>query len=151
MPFVGADSVVARGGGIEIPPNADFSGGATVTSATAPSRGTGSPRPSVPSVRRAPGRPVRSRASGGGIDTWGALTLSSAVSGNQVGGEASDAEGGGIYGRRRVTNQQHGDRGNRAAATVPNGRFADSGGIFVEGGSLTMDSTLVDNNAVLLS
>ena len=30
MPFTGKEGVFAAGGGIEIPPNADFSGGATV-------------------------------------------------------------------------------------------------------------------------
>ena len=31
VPFVGQDGVIALGGGVEIPPNADFSGGADVT------------------------------------------------------------------------------------------------------------------------
>ena len=95
--------VFALGGGVEIPPNADFSGGATVTisnsvitrnrvapSATAPSPGGAiCPRGLCPFAQ----------ASGGGIDNWGALTIAnSTVSNNSVGdapglsGLASDAE-----------------------------------------------------------
>ena len=154
--FVGVENVIALGGGISIPPNADFSGGANVTVTNSIITGNkAAPTASVPFGPPCPGNvncPF-ALAGGAGIDTWGALTLTnSAVTGNQLGGDASDADGAGIYGHGGpVTINNTLIAGNRAVATAPNGRFADSGGVFIEGGSLTMDSTLVSNNSVSLS
>jgi hypothetical protein len=161
MDWVGTEGVVALGGGIEIPPNADYSGGAAVTikdsviagnraapSATAP---VGPPCPSGPCPF--------ALASGGGIDSWGSLILvRTVVSHNSVGAAtglsnlASDAEAAGIRSWQghlvlrgsRVTD-------NRATAVAPNGRFADGGGIFVNAGTFDMTGSTVSGNAVSLA
>jgi hypothetical protein len=41
--------------------------------------------------------------------------------------------------------------GNQASATAPNGRFANSGGIFLVGGNLTMNGSTVTNNSATLN
>jgi hypothetical protein len=41
--------------------------------------------------------------------------------------------------------------GNHASAIAPNGRFADTGGVFLEGGSLTMSNSSVTNNEASLA
>ena len=77
-------------------------------------------------------------ANGGGIDSWGALTLiRTAVTGNSAGaapgqpGTTSDADGGGIYSRQGSLTLDHAIvSGNRATATSPAGRFAEGGGIW---------------------
>ena len=95
---------------------------------------------------------------GGGIDSWGTLTLTStAVSNNRVGTAsglstvASDANGGAIVnnlGPLTINNSTI--NGNEASASAPNGRFADSGAIQLVGGSVTMtNSTVTDNSARL--
>jgi hypothetical protein len=81
-PFVGQEGVLALGGGIEIPPNADFSGGATVTIANsvitgnqaAPSTAIDSGLPCPPDVTITciNGDLPFAQAGGGGIDTWDA-------------------------------------------------------------------------------
>ena len=77
-------------------------------------------------------------ANGGGIDSWGALTLiRTAVTGNSAGagpgqpGTTSDADGGGIFSRQGSLTLDHAIvSGNRATATSPAGRFAEAGGIW---------------------
>ena len=77
-------------------------------------------------------------ANGGGIDSWGALTLiRTAVTGNSAGaapgqpGTTSDADGGGIFSRQGSLTLDHAIvSGNRATATSPVGRFAEGGGIW---------------------
>src|SRR5204862_1601042 len=78
MPFTGQDGVFAAGGGVEIPPNADFSGGATVTIANSVITGNRvAPSDTAPFGPPCPGGPCPfAFAGGGGIDSWGTLTLS---------------------------------------------------------------------------
>ena len=162
VPFVGQDGVIARGGGVEIPPNAGFTGGATVTIAHSVITGNlADPTHALPLGPPCPGGvscPFAG-AAGGGVDNWGTLTLvNTTVSDNRIGSATglaavvSDADGGGIIselGALTVTNSAI--SGNQASATAPNGRFADSGGLFVEGGSLTMNNSTVAGNRASLA
>jgi len=154
--------VIVRGGGVEIPLNADFSGGATVAITNSVITGnrvaptaTGPFGPPCPDGNPCP----FAGAFGGGIDNWGTLTLtSSTVSDNRVGSAAglsdvaSDAEGAGIHstiGALTIINSVI--SGNRASASAPNGRFADSGALFVDGGTLTMANSSVTENSASLA
>ena len=146
MPFAGQDGVIARGGGVEIPPNAGFTGGATVTIDNSVITGNlADPTHALPLGPPCPGGvscPF-AQAAGGGVDNWGTLTLvNTTVSNNRIGSATglaavvSDADGGAIaneLGALTVTNSTI--SGNQASATAPNGRFADSGGMFLDGGS----------------
>ena len=161
VPFAGEDGVIARGGGVEIPPNADFTGGAIVTISNSVITGNlADPTRALPLGPPCPGGVScpYAQAAGGGIDNWGTLTLANTtVSDNRIGSATglgavvSDADGGGIANELAgltVRNSTVSD--NRAGATAPNGRFADSGGMFLDGGSLTMsNSTVTDNCASL--
>lgn len=153
--WVGEDGVFAFGGGIEIPPNADYSGGATVTisnSVIAGNRAT-------PTVALGCNDPCAHYASGGGggVDSWGTLTLvGSAVRGNIAGstsgtGVTSEAVGGAILSHLSSLTVQHSEiSNNTASAIAPNGQFADGGGIMVQGGSLTVDASSVIGNRASL-
>ncbi|MDQ6846387.1 MAG: hypothetical protein M3019_02200 [Candidatus Dormibacteraeota bacterium] len=160
-PFVGQDGALAMGGGIEIPPNAAFTGGATVTISNSEITGNRvAPTRTVPSGLPCPsGQCPFALAAGGGIDNWGTLTLTqTTVSDNRVGSAsglstlASDANGAGIMNHLNTLtlNDSH-VSDNRASATAPNGRFADSGGIFVEKGALTMTDSWVTGNSAILA
>ena len=157
--FVGADNVIALGGGIEVPPNADFSGGAVVTITDSVITGNrASPTATQPFGPPCPDGNACpfAWAGGGGIDTWGALTLTNTtVSSNLAGGSsgvASDNEGAGVFAHlAAVTITQSTIINNRAIGNLPNARFADGGGVFVTGGSLAIDHTLVSGNSVSLS
>jgi hypothetical protein len=162
-PFVGEEGVFALGGGVEIPPNADFSGGAKVTISNSVISGNRvAPTHTVPSGgAQCPSGPCPfALAAGGGIDNWGTLTLANTtVSDNLVGSAsglssvASDAEGGGIMnwlGALTISNSVI--SGNQVSATAPNGRGADSGGIsLANGGRLTMNNSSVTNNSATLA
>jgi hypothetical protein len=167
-PFTGHEGVFAAGGGVEIPPNADFTGGATVTIANSAITGnrvaptdTVGPRPEqLPFWPICPTGPCPfAGAFGGGVDNWGTLTLTnSTVSNNSVGTAAglsdvaSDAEGGGIHSTiGALTINNSAISGNRASASAPNGRFADSGALFLAGGTLTMSNSSVTNNSATLA
>lgn len=154
---VGKADVIALGGGIEVPPNADFTGGAIVTISRSLITGNrAEPTASVPTNLTCPGGPCPfAWARGGGIDSWGALALvDTTVSNNTAAGIASDSVGGGIsiwdtgsltLDRSRVT-------GNRAIASVPNGRFAEGGGIFADPGiELTIRDSLISDNVARLT
>jgi hypothetical protein len=160
VPFTGQEGVFAAGGGIEIPPNADFSGGATVTIANSVITGNRvAPADTVPFGPPCPGGPCPfAFAGGGGIDSWGTLTLANTtISNNRVGSAsglsalASDAIGGGIISRLGpLTISDSVLRGNEASATGPNGRFVEGGGIFMSGSRLTVsNSSVTDNSAEL--
>ena len=162
IPATGKAGVIAAGGGIEIPPNADFTGGAVVTIANSVIAGNRvAPTATVDGVL-CPGLfdgycPFAA-AYGGGIDSWGGLTvINSTVSGNLAGSAsglstlASDANGGGIYSERgdlTVTNTVIKD--NAATASGPDGRFADSGGIFAEGSTFALTDSVVTSNVARL-
>ncbi len=155
------DGVVALGGGIEIPPNADFDGGATVTIRNSAITGNRvAPSATAPSGIPCPGGDCPfALASGGGIDSWGALTLErTMVSDNRVGTAsglsalASDAVGGAIASRLgplRIKNSVI--SGNEASATGTNARFAEGGGVYAPGGSLTMINSAVTGNGAHLA
>jgi hypothetical protein len=161
VPFVGEAGVIAEGGGVEIPPNADFTGGATVTISNSVITGNrAAPLYTLPIGPPCPGNVPcpYAEADGGGIDSWGTLTLvNTTVSNNRVGSAsglstiASDADGGAIVnnlGPLTISNSRI--SGNEASASAPNGRFADSGAVQVAGGTLMMtDSTVTDNIASL--
>jgi hypothetical protein len=161
VPFIGEDGVIARGGGVEIPPNADFTGGATVTISNSVITGNlADPTHALPLGPPCPGGvscPF-AQAAGGGIDNWGTLTLANTtVSDNRIGSatglgaDVSDADGGGIANELAgLTVSNSTVSGNQASATAPDGRFADSGGMFLDGGTLTIsNSTVTDNHASL--
>lgn len=155
--FVGADNVIALGGGIEAPPNADFSGGARLTITNSVVTGNrAAPTASVPfgPPQCAGGSNCPfAWAGGGGIDAWGDLTLSnSTVSNNVVAGDASDAEAAGIFshlGALTISGSTISD--NDALASAPNGRFADSGGIFAENGTVTISGSSITGNTATLN
>jgi hypothetical protein len=161
VPITGDDGVIARGGGVEIPPNADFTGGATVTISNSVITGNlADPTHALPLGPPCPGGvscPF-AQAAGGGIDNWGTLTLvNTTVSDNRIGSATglgavvSDADGGGIANELAgLTVRNSTVSGNQASATAPDGRFADSGGMFLDGGTLTMSNSIVtDNHASL--
>jgi hypothetical protein len=161
VPFVGEEGVFALGGGIEIPPNADFSGGAKVTISNSVITGNRvAPTHTLPFGPPCPDGPCPfALAAGGGIDNWGTLTLANTtVSDNRVGSAsglsslASDAEGGGIKNwLSALTISNSVISGNVARASAPNGRFADAGAIFAQGGTLTMSNSSVTNNSATLA
>jgi len=159
-PFTGQEGVFAAGGGVEIPPNADFSGGARVTIANSIITGNRvAPSDTAPVGPDCPGGPCPfAFAGGGGIDSWGTLTLShTTVSDNRVGSAsglstlASDAAGGAITSfLGSLTIRRSVIHGNQASATGPNARFAEGGAISASGGTLTAtNSSVTDNSAAL--
>jgi hypothetical protein len=161
IPFFGVPGVWATGGGVDIPPTADFSGGATVTISNSVIRGNrADPTTEVDSGMPCPGfsdgECPYAAALGGGIDSWGTLTLvNSTVSDNSAGsaGTSSDAEGAGICssaGSVTLTNTVM--SGNHAVATEPNGRWAEGGAIDLacmgpgESDSLTVTNSVITSN-----
>ena len=160
-PFTGQEGVFAAGGGVEIPPNADFSGGATVTIANSVITGNRvAPSDTVPFGPPCPGGPCPfAFAGGGGVDSWGTLTLTdTTVSDNRVGSAsglstlASDADGGAITSfLGPLTIEGSVIHGNQASATGPNGRFAEGGAISASGGTVRVSSSSVTDNSAALA
>jgi len=161
IPFFGVPGVWATGGGVDIPPNADFSGGATVTISNSVITGNrADPTAEVDSGMPCPGfsdgECPLAAALGGGVNSWGTLTLlNSTVSDNSVGsaGTSSDAEGAGICsaaGSVTLTNTVM--SGNHAVATAPNGRWAEGGAINLacsgpgKNDSLTVTKSVITGN-----
>jgi hypothetical protein len=144
VPLFGKAGAWAAGGGIEIPPGAHLADGATVMISDSVITGNrANPRTSIPSGISCPGGFPHGQcpfapATGGGIDSWGALTLiRTAMTGDSAGaapgqpGTTSDADGGGIYSRQGGLTLDHAIvSGNRATAASPAGRFAEGGGIW---------------------
>jgi hypothetical protein len=160
-PFTGHEGVFAAGGGVEIPPNADFSGGARVTIANSVITGNRvAPSDTAPVGPDCPSGPCPfAFAGGGGIDSWGTLTLShTTVSNNRVGSAsglstlASDAQGGAItsfLGPLTISGSVI--DGNQASATGPNARFAEGGAIAASGGTLKATNSSVTGNSAALA
>ena len=152
----------AHGGGIYVPANADFSGGATVTIKDSVITGNRTAPTSIfpsPTGVTCPGGgscPFAA-ASGAGIFNDGEMTLiDTTVSDNSAGsaaGVASDVEGGGINTAvGSLTLIGSNVSGNSAHAVPPDGRFADGGGIFMsENTTLTIHDSSVSDNSTLLS
>src|SRR5215218_4556440 len=140
--FFGKKNLLALGGGIAIPPGKftkdHITDGATVkvTDSVISGNRVG-PSATVPSEGAAcPGGPCPyAFAGGGGIDNWGALTLErTEVSANRAAGVASDATGGGIDSPQGSLDLRSSSlTANRAIVGVPNGRYAEGGGIFTGG------------------
>jgi hypothetical protein len=172
VPCTGKQGVWAAGGGIEVPPSTDFSGGgcndfgggATVTITNSVITGNRvAPSDSVPF---APCNGCRvAWAFGGGIDTSGSLTLANTtVSGNRIGSASGlgtltrFADGGGIFsGRGDMMISRSHISGNQTAVS-PNGVIADAGGIAfnvdtggIAGGSFTMSNSSVTNNSATVN
>jgi hypothetical protein len=160
-PFTGQEGVFAAGGGVEIPPNADFSGGATVKIASSVITGNRvAPSDTAPFGPPCPSGPCPfAFAGGGGIDSWGRLTLANTtISNNRVGSAsglstlASDAVGGAITNRLGpLTIIGSVIHGNRASATGQNGRFAEGGAIMAFGGTLKVSNSSVTENSAALA
>jgi hypothetical protein len=167
--------VWAMGGGVEIPPrsfpaNSPPANGATVTISNSVITGNrADPRTAIPSgircLARFPhGQCPFAMAAGGGVDSWGKLTLiHTLVSGNSVGPVAglppvvSDSDGAGIFSAQgSLTMTGSVVSRNLAVAAAPNGRFAEGGGVFVgfDGGNadaLTVSDSLVAGNSARLT
>jgi hypothetical protein len=147
----------ARGGGVLIPSGADGGLGATVTiTASVVAGNEATPTGTAPSPSGAPcpgGDCPFAEADGGGILNTGKLTLDGvAVTGNRAAGVASDADGGGIYSfQGDLTIRRSVIAHNAAVAAPPNGRFAEGGGVFVNGGTLTLEWSSIDANRVSLT
>ncbi len=151
------DGVVAFGGGIYVPSGKDFTVGATVdvgnvivTGNRAAATET-SPSPSgvkCPHHRQCP----FALSAGGGIANFGTMSLhDSIVSDNRVAGVASDAIGGGVFSTLGDLSVNHVRvQRNRAMATLPNGRFAEGGGMFVPGGRLSIRNSHINGNVALM-
>jgi hypothetical protein len=160
-PFTGQEGVFAAGGGVEIPPNADFSGGATVTIANSVITGNRvAPSDTAPFGPPCPSGPCPfAFAGGGGIDSWGTLTLANTtISNNRVGSAsglstlASDAVGGAIINRLGPVTITGSDiHGNQASATGPTGRFAEGGAIMAFGGTVKVSNSSVTENSAALA
>ena len=161
--FVGP-GVIARGGGISVPPSANFGQGATVTIANSVITGNkAEPTTAIDSGLACPpdititcinGDLPFAPGAGGGINTFGPLTLTNTtVSDNQVGGPvASDAGPAGIFSAQGgLTLENSSVTDNQAIAVEPNGRFAENGGVFVGSGTLTVDNSRISGNNASLS
>lgn len=118
------------------------------------------PTDTVPTQQQCPTGPCPSAgAVGGGIDSWGDLTLvRTSVSDNRVGTAsglsalASDAEGGAIrHFRGDLTITDSTFDGNRASASAPNGRFADGGAILASGDTVTINHDVFHRNSAVLT
>jgi hypothetical protein len=145
--YIGA---TALGGGVEIAPNAHVVlRDSTVTGNRA------APRATAPSVTATctSGPCAFAQAGGGGIDNWGALTLTNTTVSTNVagGGVTAQADGGGILSESgsELTLENSNVQGNRVLAGPPNARFATGGGVFVEkGGNLTVRRSTIAGNRV---
>lgn len=169
--FFGVDGLYAAGGGIDVPPGAFFAPGATLTVSDSVITGNSAdPTTSIDSGipcgfddAFGDGDCPFAPALGGGINTWGSLTLeNSTVSNNTVGsllGSASDADGAGICSSLGgVTLDNTVVSGNQALATAPNGRFAEGGGVNLgclfgdgSGESLAVRNSVINDNSVSLT
>ncbi len=157
----GKEGVMALGGGIQIPPAHAFAPGATVSIVRTNITGNRvAPVATVPGTPPCPGgqKCPFALAAGGGIDNWGTLTVTdSSISDNRIGSAsgistpASDAEGAGVrsqIGSLTILRSRIHD--NLATAAAPNGRFADTGGVFAFDAPFTMrDCSVTGNRAEL--
>lgn len=159
------DTYQAVGGGIWVPPSANNGIGATLDVQRSVIKGNRvAPTTSVDSGISCPGGDCPfAQAGGGGIDSWGRVTLlRSYVRANAVSGAVtSDADGAGIYAQEGSLTLVHTVvSSNRASATAPNGRSVEGGGITVDGtfsppgtcsALMVTDSQVNDNSATLTS
>jgi hypothetical protein len=164
--LIGKPGVLALGGGIEVPPGANFSNGAKVTiEDSIITRNRVAPSATIASGLGCGNACPFALAGGGGIDNWGRMTLDHVtVSHNEAGGHlTSDANAAGIYTEQGSLTLHHSVvTRNRTVASHPNGRFAEGGGISVLStawfmkprlttGTLTIENSRVTNNTAKLS
>jgi hypothetical protein len=134
-------TIEALGGGVYVPEAAD--GAASTTLTIIGSAITGNVAAPTSQIDAGfPCGPIGdcqfAHAGGGGIDSWGHLTVrDTLVAGNQASGPlTSDADGGGIYSQDGTLTVDHSViTGNRAQAGrpgTPEGRFAEGAGIMVD-------------------
>jgi hypothetical protein len=150
---------IARGGGVYIPPGQDLALGADVTiTDSVIVRNEAAPETTAPSPSGAqcPDSDCPyAEADGGGIDSWGTLTLDRVVvaRNRSAGAVSSDAMGGGIYSHQGDLTIRHSSITGNAAVTVPpNARFAEGAGIFIRaGGTLTIEWSSIEDNAASLT
>ena len=158
------DGVIALGGGIFVPPAANFATGATVTISNSVITGnTAAPTTSVDAGFSCGIQDCRfAQAGGGGIDNWGTLTVANTtVSNNESAGAfTSDADGAGIYTQQgALTVNNSVVTGNRTIAAAPDGRFAEGAGIMVDfsfspsgaTATLSVQNSVVSNNSSSLT
>jgi hypothetical protein len=143
---VGDCQLSAFGGGVEIPPNAHFNGGATVTITNSVITANAAEPASASNGFACAG--------GGGIDNWGTLSLSNTtVSDNEVGGRiASHALGAGVlnWGAASLTDSVL--SGNRGATTGQNSCNGNAtGGGIISYSKLSVSGGAVTDNVVELS
>jgi hypothetical protein len=152
------DGNEARGGGLLIPAAANGGTGAIVTvsdSAIVGNRAT--PTVAEPTGPPCPGGPCGyALGNGGGIASWGNLTLRrTIVARNEAGGAvASDAHGGGIWsaGVATLTLLESAFVDNATRVVSPNGRFAVGGGVHIQdGGGLRIEDGVISGNSVSLT
>jgi hypothetical protein len=159
--FASKPGVIAGGGGLEIPAGESFVGATVTVSDTVITDNRAVPvdtlLPTPQQEQFWPHCPdgfcVFAEAAGGGIESWGNLTLvRTTVSNNFSGGPlTSDADGAGIYSWRDLTVRSSRIVGNRAAAVAPHGRFAEGGGVFMSDQThLVMTGTSVSDNVASL-
>ena len=130
----------ALGGGVYVPEAAEGAAPTTLTiTGSAITGNTAAPTSDVVSPSGASCGPIGNcpfaHAGGGGIDSWGHLTVRyTLVAGNEASGPlTSDADGGGIYSQDGTLTVDHTVvTGNRALAGTPDGRFAEGAGIMVD-------------------
>lgn len=144
IPFAGQEGIWALGGGIEIPQNADGTGGATVTIANSAITDNSA----IPSNADPQGFAF---AGGGGIDNWGTLKLTNTtVNDNHAGGRlASDANGAGILNWTDLTVNNSAINRDSTIATGPSGCRTAGGGI-ASFDKLTVNASDVNDNTVTL-
>jgi len=170
----GVPGLWAGGGGVEIPPQATPPDappvdGATVTISDSVITGNrADPERAVSTAELSPpcpGGPCPFAAAvGGGVESWGNLTLvHTTVSDNTTGPAAglpaicSDCDGAGILSEQgSLTLAGTTVSGNQAIAAAPNGRFAEGGGVYAGldfGGSdaLTVSNSTVTGNSASLT
>jgi hypothetical protein len=160
----------ALGGGVFIPPSTGGGVGATVTILDSDITGnTVAPETSIDAGPEVPCSDTSdcqfAHAGGGGIDSWGQLTVANSVISNNAatGPFTSDANGAGIYGQQGTLTVEHSlITRNQAIAGPTTGRFAEGAAImfdtFFSGGcdgttpacQVTIrDSTVSDNRSTL--
>jgi hypothetical protein len=162
----GKDGVLAAGGGILIPPrNATPSKtdpGATVTIANSVITGNRvAPSTTAPWTRGCPGGPCQlSIAEGGGIESYGTLTVTHTTISNNLVGTASglstltnDAAGGAISDHvGALTVDDSVLHNNKATASAPDGQFAEGGAIYIDSSpSLTVTGSSITGNRSALA
>jgi hypothetical protein len=172
----GVKGLWAAGGGVEIPPQdipaqgpAPVPGARVTISDSVITGNRADPSAAVPSGINCPGgfpagQCPFAAAVGGGIESWGNLTLvHTTVSDNTVGPAAglpaicSDCDGAGILSEQgSLTLTGTTVAGNRAIAAAPNGRFAEGGALYVGldfGGTdaLTVGNSTVTGNSASLT